>query len=1160
MSASSAQYKLEVDELEECLSDVVEVAERHLQDETFQEDSKDSSVDETDSGQTPMETDSVDKVISDKKSGNDTKSKANQDSSQVISESGTVRGIKGRVRQQIAASNQTEIMLHGFMKKQKSFTRTPLAVVHKSESDEQPTVNKRVSLIRTGSHEDLSTQEPKQIFKRSNSQRVKTIKQDESQEERKLKPRGRAPPPPQEKMKQKQLQQGDEDRSTVTITQVTETTFKQTEQPPHSPANQPDVEPVSETAATSGPEMVRKVPPKVKPKITRVKSKEAEDKVASSTTPVIAADTVAQSVKSHPAALSKRTKSESHIKAVSKQLSPNKDRKSSAATIESSNDGRQVLVLCPSPPPGSSKQDQPTSAVRIFLPPPPPTLPPCEEQESEENTEPTKSPKKDKTVKLVTTKQDQQLVGSDRYMTSQPSNTSKHALESQRPSAANEQDNTQAIEPLPHVVFDPSEDLPPTPPGTPHNELVSEETMLPGKDEEIVAPSNDDEILVPGNDDDIETVPPPPPMDDFSIDEDSLPPPVDFDPSLLPPPLPGNDDEFDEAYIVPPPPSTDDDSVITALTDMVPSFEAVDDILMSDDIPPESTPPWTPPISSEEPVDFEGDQGDIGVPNIPPADALENKEDKIEKLKMAENIMGTTDDMVVSDISEPPVESTEMQDELNNIIASLQTIMQDQAESDGEEVVDDSVLQTPPLSAWSQPPESPPKEPSPDESKNKAITQNVATSQDVVTSQDVITSQDIVTSQDVVTSQDTVTNQDVATTQDVTTTQAVNSQDSASKQEIDHGKEISSSVDAAKQETVTSKPTPVRAAPPPPPLPPVGKSTSKLPTSPTKAKSPPPTVKPKPKRPGSQASIEEFQDELAAKLRKRQTKDQGWEGNTTQTVPNTRAAQPSITQPKNITRKPIQTNVPKAQNSMQPSVPKAQANLVPPVQGAIPNMKVMGAGNVQGSQEQMEQIQMLQNQIQILQLQQQLQQLQQQQVAPGQTPNPVMTMPQLGVPGMQMPQIGMAMQIPQSGIGMQMPAGMQTGNGIQPGGTPLPTQMTSPPVGNVTSTLITTNNTSDTQSDSPPPLPTTSPPPLPTTSPPPLTDPNSSLDQLTHKTMSKAMSDSVLHQRPPSQILRSRAAGQYEDALDDILEEVREADHSAILRKVIFFCIQILLL
>ena len=377
----------------------------------------------------------------------------------------------------------------------------------------------------------------------------------------------------------------------------------------------------------------------------------------------------------------------------------------------------------------------------------------------------------------------------------------------------------------------------------------------------------------------------------------------------------------------------------------------------------------------------------------------------------------------------------------------------------------------------------------------------------------------------------------------------------------DHSK-ISSTAEAVKQETVAPNPVPVpvRAAPPPPPLPPVGKP--KLPTSPTKAKSPPPTVKPKPKRPGSTVSVEEFQDELAAKLKRRQTKEQGWEGNTSQAAATIKATQPSVTQPKRITRplSSIQTNVPKEQNNMQSTqsrVPNVQATPVPPVQGEVPSMSMQnatGAGNVPGSQE--EQIQMLQNQIQILQLQQQLQQLQQQQVAPGQTPNPMMAMPQLGVPGMQMPA---GMQMPQIGMAMQIP---QSGTGMQQGGTPLPTQMISPLVGtskppipsNATNTPVTTNNTStdsETRSESPPPLPSTSPPPLPTTSPPPLTDPNSPLDQLTYKTMNKTVSDSVLHQRPPSQALRSKAAGEYEDALDDILEEVREADHSTILRKVI---------
>jgi len=1158
----------------------VEEAERHLQEEVFEEgpDTKqESSVDETDSSHTPMETDSANKLKSD--TSDTAKSKPEQDPSQVVSESGTIRGIKGRVREQIAASNQSQMMMHPFMKKQKSFTRTPLSFVCKSESDDQPIMNKRASLIRTGSQEDLSPQEPKQVFKRSNSQRVRTINQVENPEEKQLKPRGRAPPPPQ--AKQKQLQGAEEKKTTATTTipSVNEATSEQTEQLPPgyvtAPTSQLDIGPVRERATTGGPETVRKVPPKVKPKTTRMKSKEAEDSaVVTSVTTKGMPVTSVQSHPPHPATLSKRAKSESHLKSIPKQLSPSK----SSASIQSSNDGRQVLVLCPSPPPGGSKENQPTSAVRIFLPPPPPILPPCEEQEAEEFT---KSPEKDNTVTSAT--QDQRLVdkvGTDKHVESQSSNTSHHT---EKTSTGNTQDNTsQAIEPLPHVVFDPTEDLPPTPPGTPRNELAFGETKLPSNDKEIEAPvGNDEEIVAPTNDVDVETVPLPPPMDDFSIDEDSLPPPVDFDPSLLPPPLPG-DDEFDEEFIVPPPPSADD--IAPTLTDMVPTFEGIEiDTLAPDDVSPESTPPWTPPNNSEEPVEFEDDED---IPYSLPTEEL-LKDDVIEDTEDIENMENTTE--TVGDV-EPTVESSEVsdtQDELSNIIASLQTMLEDQAESGGEEV-DDSSIQTPPLSAWKKPPESPPKESLPDDSKNKLIHQEAVSThsatviQDIFTTQDAVTTvtkqeraitqnavmtQEAVNTQEAVTSQDTVTKQETVVTQDAVTTHGT-----VTKPDTDQSNKVEiASVGAVKEETVTPKPvpTPVRAAPPPPPLPPIGKSISKLPTSPTKAKSPPPSVKPKPKRPASQPFVEDFQDELAAKLKKRQTKEQGWE-NTSQAAPTAGATQP---QPKRIisrsslpTVKPItpapQSNIRTA--PLQPSqnrIPNAQPTVVPPVQGSVAMQNVIGAGNAQGSQEQVE----LQNQILILQMQQQLLLQQLQQGTSGQAPNPMMSLPQLGVPaGMQMPQMGMAMQMLQSGTGMQMPTGMQMsagmqmpqlGTGMQLGVTSLPTQMMSasvstPPIpGNVTSTPTSTSADLDTRSDSPPPLPLTSPPPLPTTSPPPLTDPHSSFDQLANKTMSKAVSDSVLHQRPPSQVLRSRAAGQYEEAFDDILEEVREADPSTILKK-----------
>ena len=375
-------------------------------------------------------------------------------------------------------------------------------------------------------------------------------------------------------------------------------------------------------------------------------------------------------------------------------------------------------------------------------------------------------------------------------------------------------------------------------------------------------------------------------------------------------------------------------------------------------------------------------------------------------------------------------------------------------------------------------------------------------------------------------------------------------------------------------------PFPVRAAPPSPPLPPIGKiksppklvtSPTNNTTSPTRAKSPPPTVKPKPKRPISGSLAEEFQDELAEKLKRRQQKIRDWVKHDDkpkpppQTAPTVFAKKSSATQARTSTTQARTA----AQNTI-PIVPNLQATSVPLMQGATSNTQHTTSPS--GTQEQMEQFQLLQNQVlqqQILMLQQQLQQLQQQ-IPQGQmASNPMMAMPQImpqaGI-GMQIPQVGTGMQTGGSGIqipqaanlmqapqlstGMQVP--MQQQNEI-----PMHNPAQTPTDGRTSNTLhmpkITTglNASTDSEStcsESPPPPPATSPPP-PATSPPPL-DSSPYHDQVIRRGISKTTSDSALQQRPSSRVLRLRAFGEYEDLLDDILEEVREVDHDAVLKKV----------
>ena len=104
----------------------------------------------------------------------------------------------------------------------------------------------------------------------------------------------------------------------------------------------------------------------------------------------------------------------------------------------------------------------------------------------------------------------------------------------------------EAIKPLPHILFHSWEDLPPTPPGSPCNELEAAEMKMV---------ESDDDIL-----------PLPPPLDDFDSVDGMIPQRDDFDPLSLPPPLLG-DDQDDVFDIIPPPPSLSvgDDIIATAL-------------------------------------------------------------------------------------------------------------------------------------------------------------------------------------------------------------------------------------------------------------------------------------------------------------------------------------------------------------------------------------------------------------------------------------------------------------------------------------------------------------------------------------------------------------------------------------------------------------------
>ena len=1155
-SATSVQIRSEITELEASLADVVEEAEWHLQQET--ETKQDHLVDETNFIHTPMEVDNSRPPIQANKSVSQPKELLPD---QMVSESGTVRGIKGRVKEQIA-SNQSKIMLEGLMmKKQQPFARPPLSVIHRAENVDASQTE--TSLKRYCSQEAISNKESEDVMKRSNS-----LKNNQSgaQTDGKQKHHGKAPPPPQDKVRTKQFTAISEGQNATilpgsnrTLQQNTEALVKQTA----PPATTPDTE--------------KKVPPKIKPKTARTKSKEAEDN--SMVVPEASPKAFHSRSSPHPH-LSKRARSEPHIKRIP-QGSPRIDRKSTAV-IESSEDGQKVLVLSP----GGGKTNKDTQ-VRIFLPPPPPVLPPCPEQEAMSDTE----PKDTNNITSVNNTNIESTVVTDKT-TGEVTRTVANQLRSDTinsgPSSRREQNNKttkslplqqqnkggvthlsgnddlevdsemEAIEPLPQVLFHSLQDLPATPPGTPCNELETAEMKM--AESEL----NDD-------DDDLDIVPPPPPLDDLNIDiADALPPPDDFDPLSLPPPLPINDDDaFD--IILPPPSSTEDDIIATtatpptlstaddAITVPPPSSSFLEDDIIADTTEISSQPdeddktfqdlPFTmalPEVNDEALVAVQGgyDNDDEIMLNLLPDDvsvsesdtelpaavnenivsALESTEpdtitdaaetDEDEKSIcqpdiQAEIITGELENItsdVPADVEQEKPEVTaeiqQSQDDLSSIIASLETMLQDEPQSNTEQMVDDinaTSLDWVQLYGGHIPIEAPTEAPVDSRKVDKP-----KADLDQQLSDDF--------------------NQTVTTmpTLDIGST------------------------------GVKPKPTasiPVRAAPPPPPLPPIGKvktppevtSPTKAIASPTKAKSPPPAVKPKPKRPVSGTLTEEFQDELAEKLKRRQQKIHDWAKDDdkpkspTQTCPTIFPTVPSGT---------VQNRT-AAYNTTTPVKPNLQATSM---QGAaVPTAQLT---TTVGTQEQMEQLQSLQNQLlqqQILQLQQQLQQLQGQ-VAAG---NPMMAMPQI-MPqagtdmqfpqvgtGIQFPQAANLMQAPQLSTGMQIP--MQQQNEIAMDN-PMQTAQDGRKFNAAGMPKLTTSADSESKrSESPPPLPPSSPPPL---------DNSPNYDQVIRRGMNKNTSDSARQQRPSSQVLRSRVFGEYEDVLDDILEEVREVDHDTLLRKV----------
>jgi len=1121
---------------------------------------------------------------------------------QVVSESGTVRGIKGRVKEQIA-SNQSKIMVQGLMKKQQPFSRTPLAVIHKAGSLDQPQeANFKTSLRRSGSQEEVSNQESENVIKRSNSLKINEAEQ---QNDGKQKPRGKAPPPPQDKVKAKQPQQVEykplDHQSIIAPPQKHDTIPAGDSQVVHQNSETltkqmaPNFSPTNKTITTT-PDAGKKIPPKVKPKTVKTKSKEAEDEIMAVPKAPFEAPSVAQSTR-HPN-LSKRAKSESHLKSLTK-FSPKIDKKP-AAIIESSDDGQQVLVLSPS----GSKTNKDTS-VRIFLPPPPPVLPPCQEQESENNTKHTQdyattsnSERKSVTNNKIGTTESTvaSQSHSDNTITTDPTvnkveyNETDHGLHPQQqqknenvshlPSSNNLEVDSEmeAIEQLPHILFHSAEDLPPTPPGSPCNELESAEMK-----------TMESELNGDDDDDDDDVVPPPPPMDDFNTDyTDGMisplpPPPDDFDPLSLPPPLPLDDNIGDDIFDIIPPPSSssiEDDDITAATTevstqpfedneafkdfstklsrqqanDKAPEYGSDDENIMlnllPDDVSSSESDAEQPVTLTENIIsEVESTEPETAAINVVQADDEKHvSQPDIKDESITGELESVKPELSVDAKTEGHKETVEMQqsqDELSNIIASLETMLQDEPSSHEEEIVEDTEIKLPSCTDWVEPYKDQPTEASADDSKDDVLKTNG--SKDSMLEDD--SSKDDVLKANGSMLEDNSSKDDVLKA-------------NLNQQPINNiGQTISVIPKVDTAETINAKPPPaaplpVRAAPPPPPLPPIGKTPQKMvtssnnTTSPTKAKSPPPAVKPKPKRPLSGPLVEEFQDELAQKLKRRQQKIHDWAKDDNKPKP------PPQTAPTILATVPSATKTKTATLNTAPGMPNLQVTSGSSLQGTMPVAQLTTSPT--GTQEQMEQIQLLQNQIlqqQILQLQQQLQQLQQQMPQGQVAGNPAMTLPQI------VPQAATGMQIPQVGIGMQTGSGMeipQAANFMQASqlntGMQIPMQQQSGiPIHNPSLTTndkrtinatntpktagLNTSTSDSTYSETPPPLPVTSPPPL-------------DYDQVTRRSLNKSISDPSLHQRPRSQVLRSKAVGEYEDALDDIMEEVREVDHNTVLRKV----------
>ena len=1195
---------------------------------------------------------------------------------QMLSESGTVRGIKGRVKEQIA-SNQSKVMIEGLiMKKQQPFARTPLSVFHKAENlDEVQASDHRTSLKRYGSQEAISTKENEDVMKRSNSLKSN---QAAKQTDRKQKPRGKAPPPPQDKLKAKQPQQiqskpadhqstAAPEGHSVTIPAENNETLQQ-----NSETLVKQIAPnfaLTDKTITTTPDTAKKVPPKVKPKTARAKSKEAEDNtmVVPEAPPEAPPEVVHGQSKPHPS-LSKRAKSESYIKRIP-QGSPKTNKKPNAI-IESSDDGQQVLVLSPA----GSKTTNKDISVRIFLPPPPPTLPPA--QRSENNTKDGADNKipvdiaplstNDSTNNKVCTVES--TIASrlhNNVVTTGTTNNkeqkvdyNKTTLQQQKKDNLSGNDDLEidsemeAIKPLPRVLFQSREDLPPTPPGSPCDELEAAEMK-----------TVESELH-----DDIDVVPPPPPLDDLNTDDvdEMIPPPDDFDPLSLPPPL-LVDDEDDIFDIIPPPPSPSvgDDIIATtsapppssiedntdATTTAPPPLSTTDDAIATMTAPP---PPSLPleddinavttefssqpfeddetfkdlpmelfsPLANDDVVgvpegghddDDDDDDNDEILLHLLPDDASLSESDTELPTTMTDNVASelenTEPDAIIDVeqededdevISQPDVkteniitaelESTESevsievegknsedqnetaeiqqsQDELSNIIASLETMLQDEPQAYEEQVVDDTntICTDRVQPSGDQVSAEIPTEALVDDSEDDVFKANLNQQPSNDINQTVTVTPQINT--------ETTDIKPIATAPKLNT-ETTDIKPIATAPKVDtETTDIKPIATAPKVDTETTDikpkaaaPLPVRAAPPPPPLPPIGKvksppklvtSPTNNTTSPTRAKSPPPAVKPKPKRPISGSLAEEFQDELAEKLKRRQQKIHDWAKHDDKPKP------PPQTAPTVFAKKPSATQARTAAQNTIPIVPNLQATSVPLMQGATSNTQHTTSPS--GTQEQTEQFQLLQNQVlqqQILMLQQQLQQLQQQ-IPQGQmASNPMMAMPQImpqaGI-GMQIPQVGTGMQTGGSGIqipqaanlmqapqlstGMQVP--MQQQNEI-----PMHNPAQTPTDGRTSNTLrmpkITTGLNASTDSES---TCSESPPPPPATSPPPL-DSSPYHDQVIRRGISKTTSDSALQQRPSSQVLRSKAFGEYEDLLDDILEEVREVDHDAVLKKV----------